>query len=81
MHLGILQNIDLRIVVITLLNALLYWPWHLLRMAFDNGYYYPKMVFGMAILTLWMWFELGKAFVVRFSDLSRHTRNSEPGRD
>jgi hypothetical protein len=81
MLLGVLKNIDLRIVVMTLLNALLCWPWHSLRVAFDSGYHYPKIVFGMTIVTLWVWYELGKALIVRFSDLSRHTRSNDPGTD
>jgi hypothetical protein len=36
-HPSILRHLDSRIVVLTLLNGLLYWPWRWLRVAFDAG--------------------------------------------
>jgi hypothetical protein len=56
---------DDRLIVLTLINALLYWPWHWLRLAFDAGDHHPDLVLGLLLLTLWMWFELGKAVIAR----------------
>jgi hypothetical protein len=53
-----LRRVDSRIVVLTLLNALLYWPWHWLRVAFDAGEQHPQLVLLMPFLTLWAWGQL-----------------------
>jgi hypothetical protein len=58
--------VDGRLVVLTLINALLYWPWHWLRLAFDAGDHHPDLVFCLLVFTLWMWFELWKAAMTRF---------------
>lgn len=49
---------DSRIVVLTLLNALFYWPWRWLRLAFDAGEHHPQLVLFMVFLTLWAWGQL-----------------------
>jgi hypothetical protein len=59
-------SLDLRLVVLTTLNVLLYLPWHFLRLAFDAGDHHPNLALGLLILTLWMWFELYTAILSRF---------------
>jgi hypothetical protein len=59
-------TVDARLILLTLINALLYWPWHWLRLAFDAGDHHPNLVLGLSLLTLWMWLELGKAVTARF---------------
>jgi hypothetical protein len=66
--------LDTRLLTLTLLNALLYWPWHWLRVAFDAGNHYPLIVLGMMLLTLWLWSELVKAVVDRFKGVKRNSR-------
>jgi hypothetical protein len=51
-------HIDSRIVGLTLLNALLYWPWHWLRVCYDAGNHRPQLVLIMMALTLWAWWQL-----------------------
>jgi hypothetical protein len=51
-------SIDTRIVILTLLNALLYWPWHWLRVAYDEGNHHPSLVLSLLALTLWAWSQL-----------------------
>jgi hypothetical protein len=58
--------IDARLVLLTLVNALLYWPWHWLRTAFNAGDHHPNLVLGLLLLTLYLWFELAKAVSDRF---------------
>jgi hypothetical protein len=58
--------VDIRLLVLTILNGLLYWPWRWLRLALDAGDHHPDWVFGLFLLTGWMWFELWKAAVARF---------------
>lgn len=74
-------SLDSRLVTLTVLNALLYWPWHLLRIAFDAGDHHPTIVLGMIILTLWMWLELAKALIVRAKIMSQHARRDVPRQD
>jgi hypothetical protein len=57
---------EFRLVVLTILNALLYWPWHLLRVAFDAGDHHPTLALGLLLLTLWLWFELCTTILMRF---------------
>jgi hypothetical protein len=59
-------SVDLRPIVLTILNVLLYLPWHFLRVAFDAGDHHPNLALGLLVLTLWMWFELCTAIVSRF---------------
>jgi hypothetical protein len=59
-------SVDVRLLVLTILNALLYWPWRLLRQAFDAGNHHPNLVLGLLLVTLWMWIELCKAVTARF---------------
>jgi hypothetical protein len=55
---SILRHLDSRIVALTLLNGLLYWPWRWLRVAFDAGDHHPQLVLLMLFLTLWAWGQL-----------------------
>jgi hypothetical protein len=55
---GYLNRVDSRIVGLTLLNALLYWPWHWLRVSYDAGNHHPQLVLIMMALTLWAWWQL-----------------------
>jgi len=64
-------SLDSRLVTLTLLNALIYWPWHWLRVAYDAGNHHPTIVLGMLLLTLWLWFELVKAVIDRFKVVNR----------
>jgi hypothetical protein len=57
---------DARLVLLTFLNALSYWPWHWLRVAFDAGDHHPNLAFGLLLLTLWLWYQLVMAVVDRF---------------
>jgi hypothetical protein len=57
-HPSILRHLDSRIVVLTLVNGLLYWPWRWLRVAFDAGDHHPQLVLLMLLLTLWAWAQL-----------------------
>jgi hypothetical protein len=59
-------SVDFRLIVLTIINVLLYWPWHLLRVAFDAGDHHPNLALGLLLLTLWMWFELCTAILGRF---------------
>jgi hypothetical protein len=59
-------SLDARLALLTFINALLYWPWHWLRVAFDAGDHHPNLVFGLLLVTLWMWLELLKAVTGRF---------------
>jgi hypothetical protein len=68
-HLG--WSLDSRLVTLTFLNALIYWPWHWLRVAFDAGNHHPTIVLGMLLLTLWLWFALAKAVIDRFKGANR----------
>ena len=52
------RQLDSRILVLTLLNALLYWPWRWLRLASDAGEHHPQLVLLMVLLTLWAWGQL-----------------------
>jgi hypothetical protein len=72
--------LDARLVMLTVLNALLYWPWHWLRVSFDAGDHHPMLVLGMMILTFWMWSELAKAVINRFNAVSHHPPSKGPGR-
>lgn len=58
--------VDGRLVILTLLNALVFWPWIWLRNAFDAGDHHPNLVFGLLVLTLFLWFQLAKAVTDRF---------------
>jgi hypothetical protein len=62
-----LKHVDSRIVGLTLLNALLYWPWRWLRVAYDAGDHHPQLVLVMTTLTLWAWWHLLAAVIHRFS--------------
>jgi hypothetical protein len=62
---GFLKRVDSRIVGLTLLNALLYWPWHWLRVAYDTGDRHPQLVLMMMALTLWAWWQLAAAIINR----------------
>jgi hypothetical protein len=54
-HPSILSNVDCRIVLLTLLNGFLYWPWHWLRVAFDAGDRHPQLVLTMLVVTFAAW--------------------------
>lgn len=60
---GFLRRFDSRILGLTLLNALLYWPWHWLRIAYDAGDHRPQLVLMMAIFTSWAWWQLLVAII------------------
>jgi hypothetical protein len=60
---GFLKRVNSRIVGLTLLNALLYWPWHWLRVAFDAGDHHPQLVLMMMALTLGAWWQLLAAVI------------------
>jgi len=62
-----LKRVDSRIVGLTLLNALLYWPWHWLKVAYDAGDHHPQLVLMMTTLTLWAWWQLLAAVINQFS--------------
>jgi hypothetical protein len=64
---GYLKHIDSRIVGLTLLNALLYWPWHWLRVSYDAGNHRPQLVLIMMALTLWAWWQLLAAILNRIN--------------
>lgn len=64
-------SLDSRLIALTLVNALLYWPWHWLRVEFDAGDHHPTIVLGMLLLTLWLWSELVKAVIDRFKGVNR----------
>jgi hypothetical protein len=72
--------LDARLVVLTVLNAFLYWPWHWLRVSFDAGDHHPTLVLGMMLLTFWMWSELAKALINRFKAVNHHTPGGGAGR-
>jgi hypothetical protein len=64
---GYLKRVDSRIVGLTLLNALLYWPWHWLRVAYDAGNHHPQLVLMMLALTLAAWWQLLAAILNRIT--------------
>ena len=72
---------DSRLVALTFANALLYWPWHWLRIAFDAGDRHPMLVLGMMLLTLWLWAALVEAVLDRFKGVKRRSQGGSPGRD
>lgn len=49
---------DSCIVGLTLINALLYWPWRWLRTEYDRGIHRPNLVLFLAAATLWAWWQL-----------------------
>jgi hypothetical protein len=63
--------VDLRLVTLTILNAVLFWAWHLYRQAFDAGERHPWIVLGLMAATLWMWCEFVWAVLGRFKDNAR----------
>jgi hypothetical protein len=58
--------VDGRLITLTLLNALVFWPWIWLRNAFDAGDHHPNLVFGLLLLTLYLWIQLARAVTDRF---------------
>jgi hypothetical protein len=54
-HPSFMRHLDSRIVVLTLLNGLLHWPWRWLRVAFNAGEHHPQLVLLMRFLKLWAW--------------------------
>jgi hypothetical protein len=71
-RIGFLQPRDWRLLGLTLLNALLYWPWRWLRVAYDSGDHHPSLVLAMVVLTLWLWFQLLTSVIGRLKDLPEH---------
>lgn len=69
-RLGFLRLVDPRIVGLTLLNACLWWPWHLLRVTYDAGDHHPGLVLGMLALTVWTWAQLMTAVINRAKEKS-----------
>jgi hypothetical protein len=57
-HPSILRHLDSRIVVLTFLNGLLYWPLRWPRVAFDAGDHHPQLILIMLFLTVWAWGQL-----------------------
>jgi hypothetical protein len=74
-------SLDSRLVALTFVNALLYWPWRWLRIAFDDGDHHPVLVLGMMLLTLWLWAALVEAVLDRFKGVKRSSQGGSPGRD
>jgi hypothetical protein len=73
---AILSHVDARLVRLTLLNALLYWPWHWLKVDYDGGIHHPLLVLGMLVLTVWTWSQLLAAVVSRFTNTTQRGRGS-----
>jgi hypothetical protein len=67
-HPSFLSHVDCRIVVLTLLNGFLYWPWHWLRVAFDTGDRHPQLVLTMLVLTFVAWWQLLAAILHRINN-------------
>jgi hypothetical protein len=65
-HYG-LKWVDSRPIGLTLINALLYWPWRWLRVAYDAGDRHPELGLFMMALTLWAWWQLLTAVVHRIN--------------
>jgi hypothetical protein len=57
---------DGRLIVLTVLNAFVFWPWIWLRNAFNAGDHHPSLVFCLLLLTLYLWTELARAVTHRF---------------
>jgi hypothetical protein len=57
-HHALFKWVDSRIVLLTLFNALLYWPWRWLRSDYDAGIRHPDLVLIMMAITLWGWWQL-----------------------
>jgi len=71
---AILSYLGARLVRLTLLNALLYWPWHWLKVDYDGGIHHPLLVLGMLVLTVWTWSQLLATVVSRFTDTNQQAR-------
>lgn len=67
-HRPFLRYVSSRIVYLTLLNGLLYWPWHWLRVSFDAGDRDPELVLVPLFFTLWAWWQLIVAVFDRSAD-------------
>jgi hypothetical protein len=65
------------LVLWTVVNVFLIWPWYLLRVQFDAGEHHPDLVLGLLVLTLWGWSQLISALLKRF----RETRLLHRGND
>jgi hypothetical protein len=66
-HPSVLSHLDCRIVVLSLLNGFLYWPWHWLRIAFDAGDRHPQLVLILLALTIGAWWQLLGAILHRIN--------------
>jgi len=64
------RSVESRLIILTVLNAFLYWPWHLLRLAHDSGNHHPWLILGLTAFTLWTWTLLVMAIIDRGKDLS-----------
>jgi hypothetical protein len=68
-------SLYVRLLVFTILNGLIFWPWRWLRVAYDAGDHHPQLVLGMVILTLWTWTQLVSAIIRLFKDTTRSSRS------
>jgi hypothetical protein len=64
---GSLKPVESRIAGLTLLNAMLYWPLHWLRVSYDAGDHHPQLALMMTALTVWAWWQLLAAIISRIN--------------
>lgn len=67
---------DFGLVTLTLLNVLLLWLWHLLRVDYDAGVRHPLLVLAIIVLILWTWSKLVTTVVSRLQGIYRQSRGN-----
>jgi hypothetical protein len=67
---GLFKSLDSRIVVLTVLNSVLFWPWHWLRVEYDAGNHHQELVLALLALSVWSWWQLIATILERFKEKS-----------